>query len=314
MKITGEDGIIRTAMLNPQQDKTMVETSDAFSKVMSTSYNINIGRYDVAISTGPSSASKKMEANKTLMTIVNAAPEIMKVAGDLVVGSMDMAGADVLAKRLKALLPPGTTEEQTGQMLMLQQATEENTQLKQEIADMEKIIMAEREKSQAKLIDTRLQAQADLQQSKLESQADLFKQKMDDSNALQLAHIKAQIELETNTQDNIVKVIVSKIAAKSKIDVETIKSFNSASKEPTHESRMAGYMDVMGNLTGGGEEPMEEFTQPQPPPLPPVETPREPMNLHVNVNMPPTGGRKSFVITRPDGSQSSVQSIEDEIS
>lgn len=304
VKITGDDGILTTAMLNPQQEKTVVEMKDAYDKVLSTSYNPQIGRYDVVITTGPSSASKKSETNKMLMTMVNADPTIMKVAGDLVVGSMDMAGADVLAKRMKAMLPPGVGDDEAGKLQLLQQAMTENQELKQSVADMEKIIMADREKSQAALAKAQLDASTKLHMSQLEGQADLFKQKLDDSNAIQLATMKAQVELETNTQNNLVKVMIAKIAAKSKIDVESIKAMSAATQEPTHEGRMSGYAGVMESLTGGGVEPVEAMPPPPPPPPAP-----EPMHLHVNVVTPPGGGNRSFEIMRPDGSRSTIRQM-----
>ena len=264
VKITGDDGLMSTAMLNPDQQQTMVEERDSMNKVLSTSYNPVIGRYDVAISTGPSSASKKMEANKLLMTVVNADPTIMQKAGDLVIASMDMAGADVLAKRLKAQLPPGTTEDQTGQLAMLAQAQDQLQQLQQSYDEMEKVLLGEREKNQSKLMQAQMDNATALQQVRLESHADLLTQQLDDQNAVKIATIKAQTDLETSTQNNIVKVLVAKLQAKSKIDVETVKAFHAASLESTHEGRMGGYLGVIGDLTQNQDEP----SAPPPSPMP----------------------------------------------
>lgn len=263
VKITGDDGAMATAMLNPQQQQTMMEERDAYDKVLSTSYNPTIGRYDVAISTGPSSASKKLEANKLLMTVVNANPDIMKIAGDLIVGSFDMAGADVLAKRLKAQLPPGTTEEVTGQLAMLAQAQEQNQSLQQQLQEMEKILLGEREKSQAKLQQAQMDNAAQLQQAQIDAHAELLTQRLDDQNAVQLATLKAQTDIETTMQNNIVKVLVAKLQAESKIDVETMKAFHAASADPTHDGRLSGYLNVMGDLTA--PEGMTREGTPRPP-------------------------------------------------
>jgi hypothetical protein len=260
VKIVGEDGRMETAMLNPGQQTPMVNNIDqALNKVTSVSYNPSIGRYDVAISTGPSSASKKSEANRTLTALVTASPELMKVAGDLLVESIDMAGADRLAKRLKSMLPPGIDVDEDGKLAMIQKTMAENEQLKQEMSDMEKIIMAEREKSQAKLMETRMDNQAAIQEQQLNSRADLFRQRVDDQAAIQMATIKSQTDLEISSQGNIVKLMIAKIAAQSKIDVEIVRAFTSASQEPTHESRMSGYLGVMGSLAGGGDEPAGEL-------------------------------------------------------
>ena len=256
VKITGDDGQMNTAMLNPQQQQTMQEEHDAMGKVLSTSYNPNIGRYDVAISTGPSSASKKLEANKMLMTVVNAVPDVMKVAGDLIVGSMDMAGSDVLAKRMKAMLPPGI-EEGSGQMVLLQQAQQKVQELTQQVADMDKIIMSERVKSQADLQQQEMRGQAKLQEEQLKGHAELFTQRLDDQNTLQIALIKSQNDLEIAMRSDIVKILTAQIAAKTKIDVEIFKHFSAAALQPTHESRMGDYSSVMDQLAGPAEpEPM----------------------------------------------------------
>lgn len=269
VKITGDDGAMSTAMLNPAQQQTMIEERDAYDKVLSTSYNPTIGRYDVAISTGPSSASKKMEANKLLMTVVNANPDIMKIAGDLIVGSFDMAGSDVLAKRLKAQLPPGTTEEQTGQLAMLAQVQDQNQQLQQQLSDMEKVLLGEREKSQAKLIQAQMDNAEEMQRVQIETHAAMLKQRLDDQNAVQLATLKSQTDMETNTQDNIVKVLIAKMQAKSKIDIESIKALNMASQDQSHEGRMSGYLDVMGDLTEA--EPRHPEASVEPPPAKPLQ-------------------------------------------
>lgn len=281
VKIVGEDGLLKTAIVNPQQKQAVMELAGALDKALSTTYNPNIGRYDVAISTGPSSASKKIEASKLLMTVVNADPTIMQKAGDLVVASMDMAGADVLAKRLRALLPPGTTEETTGQIAMLQQAQQQNAELQEQLADMEKILMAEREKAQARLMEANMDNAAELQQLKIDKHAEMLQQNLDNQSSSQLATLKAQTDLEINTQNNIVKIIIAKIQAKSKIDVEQIKAFNAASQEPTHEGRMSGYLDTLQNLSGGEEPVGEPVPSSPPPPQAPVEAPRKPRGWHI---------------------------------
>ena len=78
--------------------------------------------------------------------------------------------------------------------------------------------------------------------------------------------MQAQVDLETNTQNNIVKVITEKIKAKSRLDVELVKRFTAAMQQPTHEARMGGYAAVLTDLDG--EEPMA----PAPPTINPQET------------------------------------------
>ena len=152
---------------------------------------------------------------------------------------------------------------------MLAQAQEQNQQLQQENAEMEKIILAEREKSQAKLQQAQMDNATALQQVQIDNHAEMLTQQLNDQNAIQLATLKAQTDLETNTQNNIVKVLVAKIQAKSKIDVEIIKAFNAAAQDPSHEGRMSGYMGVMGDLAQQDEPPPMSMPEPMPEPVKP---------------------------------------------
>lgn len=69
-------------------------------------HDLSIGKYDAAIETGPSYATKRMEAAASLEKVLHAYPEIMKIAGDILVGNMDWPGARELSERLKKTIPP----------------------------------------------------------------------------------------------------------------------------------------------------------------------------------------------------------------
>lgn len=72
-------------------------------------------RYDVQVTTGPSYATKRQEAVNSILQLVQAFPQIMGVAGDLLVSYMDWHGAKEVAKRLKALLPPAVQQQEQAQ-------------------------------------------------------------------------------------------------------------------------------------------------------------------------------------------------------
>lgn len=69
-------------------------------------YNISVGRYDVVVDTGPSFATQREETRETLIEIMRQVPGAAQVIGDIVVEHLDFQGADKVAKRLQALLPP----------------------------------------------------------------------------------------------------------------------------------------------------------------------------------------------------------------
>lgn len=69
-------------------------------------YDLTKGKYDVRVTTGPSNTTKRQEAAQFMTDMVKVDPQLMQVAGDLLVKNMDIAGADVLAARLRKTIPP----------------------------------------------------------------------------------------------------------------------------------------------------------------------------------------------------------------
>lgn len=106
------------------------------------SVDLSVGMFDVALSTGTSYTTRRVEAAQSMMEAIQVYPELMGIAGDLVVKAQDWPGADKLAERLKKTIPPqfleegeegslGVTPEQLQEMQMqLQQLSVENQELK----------------------------------------------------------------------------------------------------------------------------------------------------------------------------------------
>lgn len=67
---------------------------------------LDAGRYDVAVSMGPSYQSRRQEAAAQLVELIRANPSISQVAGDLLVESMDIPGGKAIADRIRKTLPP----------------------------------------------------------------------------------------------------------------------------------------------------------------------------------------------------------------
>lgn len=116
VKVLGEEGKEDLAFINNPDDPES---------------DITVGKYSVTVATGPSYATKRMEAVETLTSLVNSAPEAMAVGLDIIVDNMDLPGAEKLSKRLKAALPPqfqdpsDMTPEEQEAMAASQQAAQE---------------------------------------------------------------------------------------------------------------------------------------------------------------------------------------------
>lgn len=77
------------------------------------SLDIGLGKYSITVTTGPSTVTKRVEAQEAMLALFNAAPQLMASAADLYVENMDFPGAEAMSKRLRKLLPPGLVDPET---------------------------------------------------------------------------------------------------------------------------------------------------------------------------------------------------------
>jgi hypothetical protein len=69
-------------------------------------FNPKLGEYEVAVTIGPSYATKRAESADSMLGFIKAFPQAANVAGDLIARNMDWPGAEDIAARLAMLLPP----------------------------------------------------------------------------------------------------------------------------------------------------------------------------------------------------------------
>lgn len=108
-RILGEDGTPDNVVLDPEQEQPVreIRTNDNIIKKI---YNLNIGKYDVTVSVGPSFTTKRQEAAEQMVQVVQAYPKLLDIIGDKMFSNLDWPGADEIADRLKKLLPPELQE------------------------------------------------------------------------------------------------------------------------------------------------------------------------------------------------------------
>lgn len=121
LRTLGEDQVPKFVKVNDPHDPEAVDLS--------------IGRFDVALTTGASYTTRRVEAAQSMMEAVQVFPELMGIAGDLIAKAQDWPGADKLAERLKKTIPPhllGEDEEGglgiTAEQLMEMQAAMQELQ------------------------------------------------------------------------------------------------------------------------------------------------------------------------------------------
>jgi hypothetical protein len=68
--------------------------------------DLSAGRFDVRVNVGKSYTTKRAEAAESMLAFVQAVPGAGAVAADLIAKNFDWPGAEELAKRLRAMVPP----------------------------------------------------------------------------------------------------------------------------------------------------------------------------------------------------------------
>lgn len=200
LRIMGVDGTEEMVRIDPTQKVPVREERDAVGNVQRI-YNLGVGRYDVAVTVGPSFTTKRQEQTEAMTQLIQAQPNLMGVIGDLYVKGQDWHNADEMAKRLKATLVPEVRAlvdaESQGDIppearLAIEQATAQAQQLAQqlqvvqqaaaeEVAKREQRIeqltfdkgVAEIEKRRAELARDKLAADKQIEEERQRAQAEI---------------------------------------------------------------------------------------------------------------------------------------------
>jgi len=96
LRILGEDG---------KQEMVPVNQEAEF-RGEQVNIDLGTGRYDVAVTMGPSYHSRRQEAAAQLVELLKVNPALSQVAGDLLIESMDIPNGKAIAERMRKMLPP----------------------------------------------------------------------------------------------------------------------------------------------------------------------------------------------------------------
>jgi len=178
VRILGPDDSEQTVKLGKHEDnEQQAAQGGQLPPEVARIYDLGLGRYDVAVDTGPSFTTKREETAQQMTELIRAYPQAAPLIGDLLVKSLDWPNADEIADRMKAMLPsqindgvPPELQQQIQQgQQQLQQLQQENEQLKSSQAmDMQKM-QADAHKAQ---MDAQIASQRmELDRQKIEIEA-----------------------------------------------------------------------------------------------------------------------------------------------
>lgn len=132
VRILGEDGTEGAVALNQPVRKEGNDYIAVGAGEEGESYfNLGLGKYDVIVEVGPSFATKQQEAANAIIEIARVKPEIMEVAGDLLIKALDIPNGDEIAKRIQTTMDPALLGDDI-EAQRLQGLTKENQAINQE--------------------------------------------------------------------------------------------------------------------------------------------------------------------------------------
>ena len=106
-RIIGIDGETDQAMIDPMQPEAVRKIVDQQTgATIKKIYNPTVGKYDVAVTTGPSYMTKRQESLDAMSRLLQGNPNLWAVAGDLFIKNMDWPGAQEMSKRFAKTIDP----------------------------------------------------------------------------------------------------------------------------------------------------------------------------------------------------------------
>jgi hypothetical protein len=189
VEILGEDESQQVVKIN-------AEHKDKSGKLRH--YKIADAKMSYVVTMAPAYDSKRMETFDMLQQLVQSAPTLLPIFGDVMFKNSDMAGADIVADRFKKQLPPNLQSDDDQEKIppqvaaQMQQMGQQTQALNAHCQELEKALGQLQFEKTAKVVES----QAKLQQIAAQAQADM---------ALEDKKLLAQITIaEISTKAQIV--------------------------------------------------------------------------------------------------------------
>jgi Phage P22-like portal protein len=125
VRVLGPDGQAKAVPVNQPAGAAQGQADPAGqARKIEKIYDLTVGKYDLTVRSGPSFTSRREEAANQMIELIRAYPAAAPVIGDLLAKNLDWPGADEVAERLQAMLPPqargGSPEAQAAQAQLAQ--------------------------------------------------------------------------------------------------------------------------------------------------------------------------------------------------
>lgn len=189
VRILGIDGKEEQVRMEPGMGQSYHEQPGQDGEIQKI-FDPLVGKYDVTVDTGPSYQTQRQEGAANLNELAAKNPDLMKVAGDLIMRAQDFPMADQLADRLAKTLPPNLQDKQPGQAEIPPEVQQQMQQMQQQMQQMDQAL----QEAHGQLQEAQSGAQAKMQQAQMDAQAKVQQSHMDAEIKSHQSDIDAEIK------------------------------------------------------------------------------------------------------------------------
>lgn len=165
VRIVHEDGSNENVPINqpvpakpPQGPMPKPKEQQEFEQGVVKVFDVTAGKYDITVSSGPSFTSKRDESAQQMMEFIRILPASAPLIGDMLAKNMDWPGADEIADRLKAMLPPQINGPSPEVQALQQQLQQQDGQAKQAIGQLQQQLQQAASDQYQKQVDAQVKA------------------------------------------------------------------------------------------------------------------------------------------------------------
>ncbi len=126
-------------------------------------YDLGMGRYQAAVTTGPSYATQRVQTQEMLKELIQTMPQqLLPLLGDLLARNLDIKNSELVAKRLQSLLPPEVLAGENPQFAnALQEKDQQIGMLSQQLEALQQALMDHQRELDIKAAEVQRKADAD---------------------------------------------------------------------------------------------------------------------------------------------------------
>lgn len=172
-------------------------------------YDLTVGKYDVAVDVGPSFTTRREEAVESMTAFIQAYPPAAPIMADMIAKASDWPDSGKVARRMEAMLPPAVKAIDAGQPppppepppeVQAEMAkAQASMQISQQKAQQDFQLEQQRSANQANI--EREQAQADIAVMQMKAQAQMQMEREKSMLQMQLEREKAALQFELKREE-----------------------------------------------------------------------------------------------------------------